>query len=122
MKRKSKPKNALLWLFEPLEDDPRYERRRLFSFAAAYLDGKIYLAVSDGQEPWNGIMVCTSHDRQPLLTAEFPQLTPHPFLGKWLYLSLTHPDFESLARDLVSLARRRDPRLGVEPQSRTTTK
>ena len=114
MKPKPKSKNALLWLFEPLEDEPRYLRRRLFSFDAAYLDGRLFLAVKDGEEPWNGLMVCTSRDRHAALLAQFPQLRSHQVLGKWLYLSQTHPEFESLAQEIVELARRRDPRLGIE--------
>ena len=35
----AKKKNTLLWLFEPLLDDPRFVQRKLFSFDAAYLDG-----------------------------------------------------------------------------------
>jgi hypothetical protein len=116
MNRKAKSKNALLWLFEPLEDDPRYLRRKLFSFDAAYLDGRLFLAVNDGIEPWNGMMVCTSRDRHAALIAEFPQLASHQVLGKWLYISQAHAEFESVAQELVSLARRRDPRLGIEPR------
>jgi hypothetical protein len=116
LKAKRKSKNALLWLFEPFEDDPRYMPRRLFSFDAAYLDGRLFLAVKDGKEPWNGLMVCTSRDRHAALIAQFPQLKSHQVLGKWLYISQIHPDFESVSHDLVLLARRRDPRLGVDPQ------
>ena len=116
MKNKSKPKNALLWLFEPLEDDPRYERRRLFNLDAAYLDGRIFLAVKDGKEPWNGLMVCTSHNHHEAILAQFPQLVSHPVLGKWLYLTQTHPEFESVAQEIVLLALRRDSRIGIEPK------
>jgi hypothetical protein len=31
MKEKSKGKNSLLWLLEPLEDDPRFVQRKLAS-------------------------------------------------------------------------------------------
>jgi hypothetical protein len=39
-------------------------------------------------------------------------------LGKWLYLSQAHPEFESVAVDLAALALKRDPRLGVESKVR----
>lgn len=113
-KRKAKRKNPLLWLFEPFEEDRRYALRKLFSFDAAYLDGKLYLAVSDGKEPWNGLLVCTSHEHHDAMRAEFPQLVSHQVLGKWLYLSQSYSAFESTASDLVALALRRDARLGVE--------
>jgi hypothetical protein len=85
---------------------------------AAYLDGKLYLAVADGKEPWNGLMVCVAREHHPAILSEYPQLVSHPVLGKWLYLSRSHPEFESLATELALLARQRDPRLGVEPQRR----
>jgi hypothetical protein len=117
-KRKIKAKNPLLWIFEALEDDPRYVLRKLFSFDAAYLDGRLYLAVAGGKEPWNGMMVCTSHEHHASIRKQFPQLAPHEVLGKWLYLSQSHPEFESVAVELAELARKRDPRLGVESKVR----
>lgn len=116
MRPKPKTRNALLWLFEPLEDDPRYLRRRFFGMEAAYLDGRLVLGLIEGKEPWNGLMVCTSRERQAALRAQFPQLKPHTVLGKWLYLSVRHPEFESVAPELVELARRRDARVGIEPK------
>jgi hypothetical protein len=114
---KQKPKkNPLIWIFEPLEDDRRLIRKKLFSFDAVYLDGLLYLAVSDGKEPWNGLLVCTSHQHHAAIQSQFPQLTPHPVLGKWLYLSQLHPDFEIIAPELVEMALKRDRRLGVEPR------
>ena len=114
MKLKPRRPNTLLWLFEPLQDDPRFLRQRFFNLDAAYLDGRLVLAVKDGKEPWNGILACTSHNHHAALQSQFPQLKPHAVLGKWLYLSQTHPEFETVAQDLVLLARRRDPRLGIE--------
>jgi hypothetical protein len=119
---KIKKKNPFLWLFEPLQEDPGFFGRKLFSFDAAYLDGRLYLAVKEGSEPWSGLLVCTYHEHHPALLAEFPQLTPHKVLGKWLHLSLSHPEFESTAVEIVSLALKRDLRLGVEPKIRSRHK
>jgi hypothetical protein len=113
---KPKSKNALLWLFEPLEEDSGYELRRLFYLDAAYLDGRLFLAVKDGKEPSNGLMVCTSRDRHAALTVQYPHLASHKRLGKWLYISQTHPEFERVAQEIVLLAKRRDPRLGIEQE------
>lgn len=117
MKKTAKKKNMLLWLFEPLLDDPRFVQRKLFSFDAAYLDGKLYVAVSDGKEPWSGLLVCTSKEHHAALLGEFPQLIPHKVLGKWLYCSLSHVEFETVATGIVALALRRDRRLGVASSS-----
>jgi hypothetical protein len=116
LKAKPKSSNPLLWLFEPLEDDRRYVRGRMFGFATAYLDGRLFLAIKDGKEPWNGLMVCTSHDRHAALITQYPQMAPHSVLGKWLYLSQSHPEFERIAQEVVLLAKRRDPRLGIDPK------
>ena len=117
-KLKIKAKNPLLWIFEPLEDDQRYFMRKLFSFDAAHLDNRLYLAVSAGKEPWNGLLVCTAREHHASLLAQFPQLVSHEVLGKWLYLSQSHAEFESVAMELANLARRRDSRLGVESKAR----
>jgi len=111
----SSVKNSLLWIFEPFEDDPGFLRKRLFGFEAAYVDGLLCLAIGDGEEPWNGLLVCTSRDRHADLIAEFVQLAPHPALGKWLYLSQREEEFEQVARAVVDAVKRRDLRVGVEP-------
>jgi hypothetical protein len=118
MKQKIKPKNPLLWIFEPLEEDPKFFLRKLFSFDAAHLDNRLYLAVAGGKEPWNGLLVCTSREHHASILAQFPQLVSHEVLGKWLYISQGHPEFESVAVDIAAMARRRDPRLGVESKAR----
>ena len=48
------------------------------------------------------------------LLAEFPSLKPHKILGKWLYIAPSHPEFESTATTIISLALQRDGRLGVD--------
>src|SRR5271154_4448313 len=118
MKPRIKQKNSLMWIFEPLDGDPKFFQRKLFSFDAAYLDDRLYLAVADGKEPWNGLLVCTSREHHAALRNEYPQLAPHKVLGKWLHLSLSHPEFETIALELAAMARKRDPRLGVESKPR----
>jgi hypothetical protein len=115
---KQKPKNPLLFIFEPLEDVPGFFVRKLFSFDAAHIGSKLYLAVAGGEEPWNGLLVATARQHHASLLADFPQIAPHQVLGKWLYISQNHAEFESVALDLAALARRRDPRLGVESKAR----
>ncbi len=105
MIRKKRKANPLLWLYEPLESYERYLCKKFFSFDGAYLDGKLCLAVVSLREPWNGIMACTFREHHASLRAEFPALAPHKVLGKWLYISQLHPEFESVATGLVELAR-----------------
>ena len=106
------------WLWAPLADDPTFVLRPMFGGRAVYLDGRLVLYFSARAEPWRGLLVGTEHAHHPSLQAEFPELTPHPILPRWLYLPESADSFERTAGRLVTLARRRDPRLGVTPKAR----
>lgn len=108
------------WIWEPLVADPGFVLRSMFGAKVVYLDGLLVLGFCTGDEPWRGVLVCTDHARQAALTREFPALAPHPVLPKWLYLPESCDRFEAVAAALVTLARRRDPRLGVAPTPRRT--
>lgn len=103
------------WLWEPLEAEAGFVLRTMFGAKAAYLDGKIVLCFCTGEEPWRGVLVPTDYAQHDALRADFPALTHHPVLKKWLYLPETADAFERTATTLVALVRRRDPRLGVVP-------
>lgn len=107
------------WLWEPLEADPTFVLRSMFGAKAAYVGGKLMLCFCAAGEPWRGVLVCTERVHHPALREEFPELTPHPILPKWLYLPEAADRFERTAAQLVSLTRRLDPRLGVTPKPRS---
>lgn len=111
--RAARPEHPLEWLAEPILDDPGFEMKSWFGGRSLMLDGKHQLFLSAQGEPWQGVLVCTFHEHQPSLLAEFPALLRHPVLGKWLYLPESAETFERDAKRLVQLARARDPRLGV---------
>ncbi len=90
----------------------------MFGGKAAYLDGKLMLYFAAKEEPWRGLLVCTSREHHPSLCGEFPELSPHPILGKWLYLPESAEHFEATGLLLVSLAKERDRRLGVSSQGK----
>jgi hypothetical protein len=104
------------WLWEPLEGDSTFVLRPMFGGKAAYLDGRLMLYFTAKTEPWRGVLVCTDRVHHEALTVEFPDLSPHPILPKWLYLPESADRFEPVAERLVALAKRRDPRLGVSPR------
>jgi hypothetical protein len=112
-------RNSLDWILEALERDSGYLRRRMFGCEAAYIDGLLCLVVADRDEPWNGLLVCTSHDRHAALVEEMPALKPHPVLGKWLYVRQGDPAFEDIVEKTTSLVLARDERIGVEPKPRS---
>ncbi|MFP3569028.1 hypothetical protein [Paraburkholderia sp. SIMBA_030] len=111
-------RNSLVWIFEAFERDSTYLRKRMFGSDAAYIDGLLCLVVADRDEPWNGLLVCTSQERHAALIDEIPALQPHPVLGKWLYVPQDDPAFESIAEKMTKLVLARDWRVGVEPKPR----
>lgn len=110
------------WLWEPLEEEPSFVLRAMFGARAAYLGGNLALCFTAKSEPWRGVLVCTEQAHHAALMASLPELAPHPILPKWLYLPETAAGFERAAVQLVQLARRRDPRIGVIPQPAKTRK
>ncbi|RQH06592.1 hypothetical protein [Paraburkholderia dinghuensis] len=114
----SSVRNSLDWILEALERDAGYLRKRMFGCDAAYIDGLLYLVVADREEPFNGLLVCTSHDRHAALIEEMPALKPHPVIGKWLYVRQADPAFEDIVEKMTALVLARDERIGVEPPPR----
>ena len=114
----ARPAHRYAWLWEPLESDAAFELRAMFGAKAAYLDGRLQLCFMAKTEPWCGVLVCTDRAHHESLRGEFPVLTPHKVLPKWLYLPEADEDFERVGQRLVMLALRRDPRIGVEGKPR----
>jgi hypothetical protein len=111
-------RNSLVWIFEAFERDSTYIAKRMFGCDAAYVNGLLCLVAADRDEPWNGLLVCTSQERHAALIEEMPALRPHPVLGKWLYVPQADPAFEDIAERITSLVLARDWRVGVEPKPR----
>jgi len=103
------------WLWEPLEADATFVLSAMFGTRVVYLDGKLVLCFASKADPWRGVLVCTERDNHASLVAQFPSLSPHPILPKWLYVAESADDFERVAEQLVVLAGLRDPRIGVVP-------
>ncbi len=111
-----KPVHPHAWLWEPLETEASLVVRAMFGTKAVYLEGKLVLCFTAKAEPWRGVLVCTERRHHESLQAEFPALSPHPVLPKWLYLAEAENDFEKTATRLVRAVRQRDARIGVTPQ------
>ncbi len=120
--RRLKREHPLEWLAEPVQADPTFVFKSWFGGRSIMLRGKHQLFLTTQGEPWQGVLVCTFHEHQPSLLAEFPALKQHPILKKWLYLPESADSFEVDARRLVQLARLADPRLGVAPSPRKKRK
>ncbi len=114
----SKPTHRYAWLWEELEADASFVLRGMFGGKALYLDGRMQLVFFTKEEPWCGVLVCTDRPSHASLRAEFPELSPHPVLPKWLYLPEAADGFERTGQRLAALVLRRDARIGVESTSR----
>lgn len=117
--RKKKPKtHPLLWVIEPLMEEPSYLEKPMFGCLAVYLHGRLMVALASGEEPWNGLLIPTEHQFHVSIQKEFKDVVQHSILKKWLYLSEATEDFETVASEVVEAIRMNDERFGVEPKER----
>jgi hypothetical protein len=118
MKSKVRRQRPLQGVLEPVEAEPSFFQRPMFGCQAVYLFGRLVLVLAAEEEPWNGLLVCTSREYHSTLIGECPSLQPHPVLGKWLYLKQRDDTFEETAQQLILQVLKNDPRIGVEPGAR----
>ncbi len=113
-----KATHPLQWVCEPLSEEASYFDKPMFGCRACYVHGKLVMVLASGEEPWNGVLVPTERSQHTSLCADFPGLSAHAVLGKWLYLSCANDEFEERSRAVVRAILDRDPRIGVEPGKR----
>ena len=116
--KKKRKDHRLLWLVESIMDEPSYIERSMFGCLAIYLHGRMVLLLSEGEEPWNGLLIPTDHEHHKSIVNEFNYIVQHPVLKKWLYLPENTEDFESAASEIIHAIEINDPRFGVEPKER----
>lgn len=110
--------HALGWVLEPLEEEEDYIARPMFGCLACYIRGRLVIVLADKEEPWSGVLFPADREHHEAIRADFPVLHPHPVLGKWLYLSQGHPDFESTVESVRDRILQGDPRFGTVPKAR----
>jgi hypothetical protein len=114
MRSKITRQHPFQWLLESVEAEPSFVQKPMFGCQAVYLFGRLVLVLAAKEDPWNGLLVCTSRQFHSVLIGEYPALQPHPVLGKWLYLAEAHESFEETAQQLVQQIVKNEPRIGVE--------
>ena len=92
----------------------------MFGCLAAYLHGRLIAVIADREDPWRGLLVPTSKEYHESIIEDYPALSPHPVLGKWLYISSSHEDFEGESSAILEAIASGDARLGVEPKEKKT--
>lgn len=109
------------WILEPFAGHPTFFTKRMFGGLAVYLfDRQMLLLVEptkSGRWTWHGVLVCTGFEHHASIHAEFPALTPHDVLRKWMFVDSTHEAFESTMEAVVKRVARNDPRFGILPRS-----
>jgi hypothetical protein len=63
------------------------------------------------------VLVCTDHEHQASICADFPGLEPHDILRKWLYIDSRHQEFEPMIEAVARRMVRNDARFGIVPQT-----
>ena len=66
----------------------------MFGGLAVYLFERQMLLLVEptksGRWNWHGVLVCTDYQHHASIQAEFPALTPHAILRKWLFIDSAH--------------------------------
>jgi len=109
------------WIFETFVEHPTFYTKSMFGGLAAYLFERQMLLLVEptktGRWNWNGVLVCTGYEHHASIQAEFPALTPHEVLRKWLFIDSTHEDFESTMEAVAKRLASNDGRFGILPKS-----
>ena len=102
-------------------EHPTFFTKSMFGGLAAYLFERQMLLLVEptksGRWNWHGVLVCTDYQHQASIQAEFPSLTPHEVLKKWLFIDSAHEDFESTMEAVAKHVAGNDQRFGVIPKS-----
>ena len=114
--------NAHGWVVESIIDDPSFVERRMFGCLACYVHGRLAVVLADGEAPWNGVLFPTSREHHDSICTQFPELSSHPILGKWLFIAADCDAFEKVVQQITSCIKANDPRFGVLPSEETTKK
>lgn len=121
---------SLTWVFEPFETHSTFLTKPMFGGLSAYLYGRMvmvimetpgvreYKGITSNFDLWNGVLLPMERSSHDSLMRDFPDLVSHPVLGKWLYLPMSSPNFESHMERISQLIKQDDMRFGVYPKPR----
>jgi hypothetical protein len=109
------------WILEAFTGRSSFFTKRMFGGLAAYLHERLMLVLVEptktGRWTWHGVLVCTGFEHHASIRADFPALSPHDVLRKWMYIDSTHRRFESTMEAVARCIASNDPRFGIVPGS-----
>ena len=107
------------WILDAFAGRASFFTKRMFGGLAAYLHERQMLVLVEptktGRWKWHGVLVCTGHEHHASIRADFPALTPHAVLRKWLFIDTAHEAFESTMEAVARRMARDDRRFGIVP-------
>lgn len=107
------------WVLQAFDDHPSCVTKRMFGGLAIYLFGRMTMILVEptktGRWNWHGVLFPTEREHHAGIIQEFPELTPHDFLKKWLFIDSRHDDFEPAMERVLRVIARNDHRFGIRP-------
>ena len=112
------------WILDGIAEHRTFVTKRMFGGLAVYLYERLMLLLVEptksGRWTWHGVLVCTEREHHASIQADFPAVTPHHVLRKWLFVDSAHEDFESTMEAVAKRVARNDPRFGIVPKDSKT--
>ena len=107
------------WVLQAFDDHPSCFTKRMFGGLAIYLFGRLMMILVEptksGRWDWHGVLFPTDREDHAGIIQEFPQLAPHDFLKKWLFIDSRNDDFEPAMERVLKAIARNDQRFGIRP-------
>ena len=93
------------WILEAFDGHPSLFTKRMFGGLAAYLFERQMLVLVEptktGRWKWHGVLVCTDHEHQPSIRAQFPALIYRKYKNS--FPGATRPESSMVGQAPLSL-------------------
>jgi len=128
VKNKKSPQE-LLWIEDLLPLD-QYQRKPMFGGFAYYYNSKLILLIFEDAKTtsyknihldypiWHGCLFPSERDKHAIILKNFPILTQHPVLPKWLYLPTVTENFEEELSQIIKNVIKNSDIWGIIPKNK----
>lgn len=108
------------WILQAFEHHASFFTKSMFGGLAVYLFARQMMLIVEptksGRWHWHGVLICTEHEHHHAIREQFPQLEPHDFLRKWLYIDTRSDGFERTMQAVAEAIAGNDRRFGIHPR------